>query len=164
MERGHRRIVQLCGPPEIVAFGCRVAGVEFAAERGEQSVTIDTHDVQAPTVEEGERVMGEVIASGAEFTAVFAHNDLIAIGATAALARAKRHCPQDVSVIGYNETPLTEYLDPPLTTVSMPFVQIGRAAADTLLSSLRGGDRPIVTTLRPRLVVRGSTSEVVGSA
>jgi len=61
-------------------------------------------------------------------------------------------------VVGYGATPLTEYLDPALTTVLYPAVQMGRSAAETVLSVLRGDEPPSAVALRPRLIVRASTA------
>ena len=61
-------------------------------------------------------------------------------------------------MVGYGATPLTEYLDPALTTVLYPAVQMGRSAAETVLSVLRGDEPPPAVALRPRLIVRASTA------
>jgi len=97
-------------------------------------------------------------------SAVFAHNDLLAIGAMAAIRDAGLRCPHDVSVVGYNDTPLTGYLDPPLTTVRFPAAQLGRVAADTVLAMLGGAEPPLVLALEPQLVVRQSTATAAAPA
>lgn len=158
VERGHRSIVQICGPDSVGPFRSRAAGAESVVERSGDVVALHSHVVDQPTVDEADRVMSAAIAAGPPFTAVFAHNDLMAIGALQAIRRAGMRCPDDVSVVGYNDNPLSQHLAPSLTTISLPFVQTGRTAADTLLSSLLHDDPPTVTTLQPSLVVRDSTA------
>jgi len=92
-------------------------------------------------------------------SAVFAHNDLIAIGAMEALHEAGLGCPGDVSIVGYNDIPLTEHLVPPLTTVRMPTAEVGQVAADVLLRVIEGaGSSPVSISLEPQLIARASTA------
>ena len=91
-------------------------------------------------------------------TAVFAHSDAMAIGAIAAARNAGLRCPKDVSIIGYNDAPLVDHLDPPLTTIRFPGDQIGRFAAD-LAIALVEEPPPVVASMSfpPELVIRSST-------
>ncbi|WP_181410676.1 substrate-binding domain-containing protein [Nocardioides humi] len=158
VQRGHRSIVQICGPGSVGPFKSRAEGAQAVVERSGDSVALHSHVVDQPTVDEADRVMSAALAAGPAFTSVFAHNDLMAIGALQAIRRAGMRCPDDVSVVGYNDNPLSQHLAPSLTTISLPFVQTGRTAADTLLSKLLHNDPPVVTTLQPSLIVRDSTA------
>src|SRR5437870_1487517 len=91
-------------------------------------------------------------------TAVVAANDLIAPGALAVLAECGLRCPQDVSLVGYNDMPFLDKLCPPLTSVRIPHCEIGAESARLLLEQLEGGPRqPRTVLLSPTLVVRQST-------
>ena len=158
LELGHRRIVQLGGPRVIAAFAQRARGFQFAlGESGTGASALEKRAGTA-TVDEGRQLMLDALREDGTLTAVFAHNDLLAMGAIAAVRQAGLSCPGDVSVVGYGATPLTEYLDPALTTVLYPAVQMGRSAADTVLSVLRGDEPPSAVALRPRLIIRASTA------
>jgi LacI family transcriptional regulator len=108
---------------------------------------------------EGMRTFKELLNGPSEFTAVFAGNDLLALGCYDALAAEDLSCPSDVSIVGYNDIPFLDKLQPPLTTVRIPHYEIGRRAAELVLERLRDNSaRPITVMLPPELVVRGSTA------
>ncbi len=92
-------------------------------------------------------------------TAVFAHNDLMAIGALASLRNRGIRVPEDVSLVGYNNLPTTAYLTPPLTTVRYQSFEVGRLAGKAIMALL-AGEAPANVLLEPRLVSRGSTRRV----
>ena len=92
-------------------------------------------------------------------TAVFAHNDLMALGALAALRRRDISVPDDMSMVGYNDLPGMDLVAPPLTTVRYPSREIGRAAGE-LVVELLAGEEPQSLVLEPALVVRQSTLAV----
>ena len=91
-------------------------------------------------------------------TAVIAGNDMIAIGCYAALRGRGLNCPSDVSVVGFNDMPLSGFLDPPLTTVAIPQYDIGAAAAEMVLRRIGGHDQPEHRLLPTELMGRGSTA------
>ncbi|MGH3401292.1 MAG: LacI family DNA-binding transcriptional regulator [Streptosporangiaceae bacterium] len=156
---GHRRIAQITGPTDVVSFLERAQG--FRSTVANAGAALRVHDAEASigTVEEGRRVMRTVLRRHELPTAIFAHNDLLAIGAMAALREVNLDCPGDVSIVGYNGEPLTEYLDPPLTTVLFPAEQLGHVAAETVLSMLCGTEPRFAVALQPQLIVRQSTAE-----
>jgi LacI family transcriptional regulator len=158
VQLGHRRIVQLSGPQVIAAFAQRTRGFQFALGQPGTGASALEKRAGSASVDEGCQLMLESLREDGELTGVFAHNDLLAIGAIAAIRQAGLSCPGDVSVVGYNATPLTEYLDPSLTTVLFPAIQMGRSAAETVLSVLRGDEPPSAVALRPRLIIRASTA------
>jgi LacI family transcriptional regulator len=91
-------------------------------------------------------------------TAIFAHNDSIAIGALGVLLERGFGCPDDVSIVGYNDVPLTAHLNPPLTTIRLPGYELGRLAAELVISPAAGTEGAAgKVQLAPELVVRGST-------
>jgi LacI family transcriptional regulator len=115
-----------------------------------------------PTAQEGRRLMDRYLEGGQDLpTAFFVHNDAMAIGAIDALRQAGLRCPEDVSVVGYNDAPLSDHVTPPLTTVRYPSDEVGRFAAGVALSHVadehRSGE---LVTFPAELVVRGSTGSL----
>ncbi|MCX4769599.1 LacI family transcriptional regulator [Streptomyces sp. NBC_01260] len=105
----------------------------------------------------GRLAVEQLIASGVEFDSVFAHNDITAAGVLRALRAAGRSVPGDIAVVGFDDIPMAEHTEPPLTTVRQPTRQMGETAARMLLSHLGGTavpDAPLV--LPTELVVRHS--------
>lgn len=94
-------------------------------------------------------------------TAIFTHNDVMAVGVLHAVKHAGLQVPQDISVMGYDDITLAAYLSPPLTTVRFPHREIGRRAAQ-MLNDIGSGQPPerhdSSAVLTPRVIVRGSTT------
>lgn len=102
----------------------------------------------------------KLLASGRPFTALFAFNDISAIGAIGALREAGLRVPEDVSVLGFDDILSAAYQNPGLTTVRQPLRQMGSIAAETLVRRIEHGDRdgkPHTIKVAPDLVVRGTT-------
>jgi LacI family transcriptional regulator len=98
-----------------------------------------------------------------DLTAVVAGNDLLALGCYDALAEAGLNCPQDVSIVGFNDIPFLDKLKPPLTTIRIPHYELGKRAAALVLKRLRDPQLEAVTIqLDPQLIVRGSTARPAG--
>jgi LacI family transcriptional regulator len=113
-----------------------------------------------PSPELGFRVTADLLARREPFTAVFAFNDIAAIGATQALRAAGHAVPADVSVIGFDDIQSAAYQQPGLTTVRQPLRAMGELAAQTVLARIARPDSTIPSRLvvEPELVVRGSTA------
>lgn len=91
-------------------------------------------------------------------TALFVVNNLMTVGALAALHERRLRIPEDVAIVGFDDLPWAEALDPPLTVVMQPAREVGRQAMELLLKRIMEPDRPPVTLrLQPRLVIRRST-------
>lgn len=161
---GHRRIAQLPGDPRISSFVGRSRGYVAAvgAHSEVEDVSTGKH-ATASTIGEGRRLAAEVLRQheGRRPTAIFAHNDLMAVGAMDALREAGLSCPRDVSVVGYNDAPLSDHLDPPLTTVRLPGFELGRHSARLAFAAL-AGDGPTAERimLAPEFIERRSTRAV----
>ncbi len=112
----------------------------------------------------GAEAFEELLDSGAEFTAVVCGNDLIALGVYHVMRERGLRCPEDISVVGYNDTSFNDGLWPPLTSVRIPHYEIGFRAAALLIDAI---DRPMAgpvtapadVRIKPELIVRGSTAE-----
>ena len=112
---------------------------------------------EAFTESEGARLCGQLLDEGRDFTAVAAANDLLALGCYDVFAERRVRCPEEISVVGFNDMPFAARFHPPLTTIHIPHYEIGRAAAQLMLERLQDGDgAPREIRLEPNLVVRGS--------
>lgn len=157
---GHTSVAQLRGPIEVANFPRRATGFSsYCLHLGMHEATFDIW-AESPTIEEGARLMRMLLQSQTRRpTAIFAHNDLIAIGALGAVGTAGLRVPEDISLAGYNDLPMVGYLSPPLTTVHYPSLEIGHTAG-LMVQQLLAGEQPIDYSLEPWLVVRGSTARV----
>ncbi|MET8401054.1 LacI family DNA-binding transcriptional regulator [Streptomyces sp900116325] len=107
------------------------------------------------TERSGRQAVEQLLSAGTQFDSVFAHNDISAAGVLRALRAAGRSVPDDIAVVGFDDIPMAEHTEPPLTTVRQPTRQMGETAARLLLSHLGGTatpDGPVV--LPTELVVR----------
>ena len=134
--------------------------VEVAAELGvrirpELTVQINGTD-STPVV--GYPVGKELLERQRKFTAVFAYNDISAIGAIWAFREAGLRIPQDISVVGFDDIPGSAYANPALTTVRQPLLRMGQIAAKTLIERIEGkGKYEPEIAIAPEFVVRDST-------
>ena len=157
LELGHRRIAHVAGAPELGISAEREAGYHEELEaggvaRGEHLVATGSF-----TEEGGYRAVRSLLESRP--TAVFAANDLSAVGVIMALGEAGLQVPADVSVVGFDDLRLSAYTSPPLTTVHQPAREIAQRATRLLLELTHG--RPVGELrhlLEPRLVVRSSSA------
>jgi LacI family transcriptional regulator len=111
--------------------------------------------------EGGYKACLQLIDSRAQFSAIFAANDIMAIGALAALREQGLEVPRDVSLVGFDDIPISRDLTPPLTTVAVPMAEIGRRAMQLALSQQPPPDS--VTRLPTELVRRSSVAPVRGA-
>ena len=118
------------------------------------------------TLEPGRRAARTLIANGVPFTAIFAFNDVTAIGAIQALLDAGIDVPGDVSVVGFDDIPGAIYHRPGLTTVRQPLRSMGESAARLLLQRIEHprAAYPSNVAVEPELVVRGTSGPVKSRA
>jgi LacI family transcriptional regulator len=166
---GHTRIAHIAGPQRVSTGAGRRRG--FLDGMKACGLTVDDElivSAAAYTVEEGTRCCRELLArgaGGARCTAVAVANDMLAVGCYAALDEAGLRCPEDLSLVGFNDMPFIDRLRPPLTTVRFPHYQLGTEAATLLLERVTGRDQPVkILYLAPELVVRGSTARLAPAA
>ena len=161
---GHTRIAHIAGPQEASTGVNRLRGFRdgMAAHQLEVSEDLIVY-ASRYSVEEGSRCCRDLLARHGGCTAVAAANDMLAIGCYAALDEAALQCPDDISVIGFNDMPFIDRLRPPLTTVRFPHYQLGTEAAQLLLERIGERESPVkIMYLAPELVVRGSTAGPAG--
>lgn len=159
---GHMVVAQLLGPSAVMNFPLRSDGFTSAIQHRQlrQLPTID--EAVRPTFEEGSRLMHRLLDCVDEMpTAVFAHNDPMAIGAMSAIRERGLRIPGDISIAGYNDIPLTGMLNPGLTTVRYPGWEVGHAAAEVALRLVDGEKAIESVSLDPVFVPRGSTAPLL---
>jgi LacI family transcriptional regulator len=140
---------------------CRVAAQMGVQIDPELTVQIDTDD---PTPMLGYPFAKQLLAREKPFTAIFAYNDISAIGAIRALQEKGLCVPQDVSVLGFDDIPGAAFQRPSLTTIRQPLNRMGEVAAQTLLDRIEGKkEYPSEIPIEPELVVRESTALARGS-
>ncbi|WP_263365975.1 LacI family DNA-binding transcriptional regulator [Edaphobacter bradus] len=110
----------------------------------------------------GYQPVRELLARTRDFTAIFSFNDTAAIGAIRAIQDVGLNCPLDISVIGFDDIIVAEYLSPRLTTVRQPLHQMGATAAELLVKRIQSPEAPYQNNVwfEPELVVRESTAGV----
>jgi LacI family transcriptional regulator len=112
----------------------------------------------ALTAEAGQKAMDDLLSQRQNFTAVQASNDLLALGVLRSMRRHRLRCPEDLSVIGFNDMPFAEEFSPGLTTIHVPLEDIGTESARLLFERIQNGKIDSVLVRLPvSLVVRGST-------
>ena len=127
----------------------------------ELTVQIDADD---PTPMLGYPFTKQLLARQKPFTALFAYNDISAIGAIRAIQEQGFRVPQDISVIGFDDIPGAAFNNPSLTTVRQPLNRMGEVAAQSLLDRIEGKkEYPHEIAIEPELVVRESTAKAPGS-
>jgi LacI family transcriptional regulator len=161
---GHRRIAHIAGPQEMSTGLSRYRGFVTAMESS--GLPVDGELIvfaKSFTVEEGLRCGRILLERGAGCTAIAAGNDMLAVGCYAALDETGLSCPEDISVVGFNDMPFIDRLRPPLTTIRFPHYQVGTEAAQLLLERIAERSGPVkILYLAPELVIRGSTARVLG--
>ena len=107
----------------------------------------------------------QLLARKQSFTALFAYNDISAIGSMWAIREAGLRVPEDISIVGFDDIPAAASAEPRLTTVRQPLVRLGRIAAQTMVDQLEGKAEYLPEiAVAPEFVVRESTGPVAGHA
>ncbi len=158
---GHRRIGLAVGPERYVPVVRKVEG--FLRSMADHVGPVEAAEAVEYTffsVEGGAAAASTLLERGC--TAVVCGSDLMALGAVRAARSSGLAVPHDVSVVGYDDSPLIAFTDPPLTTVRQSVQAIGQAAVQALVDEIAGNPAPRREfVFRPELVVRGSTGVAV---
>ncbi|MER5948001.1 LacI family DNA-binding transcriptional regulator [Streptomyces sp. NPDC001904] len=157
---GHTRIGLAVGPRRFVPVQRKIEGFQsgMAEQLGlsaEQSEALVQHSLY--TMEGGQAAAAALLAQGC--TAIVCASDMMALGAIRAARQAGHRVPEDVSVVGFDDSPLIAFTDPPLTTIRQPVQAMGQAAVRAVLEEIGGTPAPHTEfVFMPELVVRGSTA------
>lgn len=164
-ELGHRKIAVIKGQDFSSDTEIRWRTISEAAEK--RSIPIDPQlcaqlEGDSPSPEIGYLAMKKILARKKKFTALFAFNDVSAIGAIRALEESGLRVPQDVSVLGFDDIYAAEFHNPALSTIRQPLFEMGKLAAQTVLDGLKNPDLPLpeMLSVEPALIVRHSTAPV----
>lgn len=156
---GHERLAIISGPPETVPGRERLdAFLDGAGERG-APVSEGRIKVGSFRRESGFKAMRELLDLDEPPTAVFAANNLMALGALQALKRAGLKAPEDISFASFDDVSWFELVEPPMTAIAQPVGELGTAAARMLPEIVEGKQAESVI-LEAELVVRGSCGEI----
>jgi LacI family transcriptional regulator len=159
--RGHRRIAIIAGPDDNLEAQERLRGYRDALAQlrpgGEEMLLHGDF-----TEESGWRVGRQIAALADRPTAVFASNDMMAIGCMFALKEAGVAIPAEIAVTGFDDIPIARYLSPPLTSVRVRITELGTLALERLAAGIESPEKMAasVQTLRTDLVVRSSCGKV----
>jgi len=153
---GHTRIAHVAGPADHSDAQERLLGYKLALE--DAGLPFDPDLVAYADFHEpgGVLAINQLLASRCPFTAVFASNDQTAYGIQLALSRHGIRVPDDISVVGFDDLPVSSYMIPPLTTIKQPVYEMGVAAANLLVAMINGG-KPESPLPGPELIVRSSS-------
>jgi len=159
---GHRRIAHLAGPQQTSTGVIRHQSYRQALRDN----GLDDDPALVSTApywreEEDARALRALLDAGVDFTAVLAGNDLLALGCYDVFEERGISCPEDLSVMGFNDIPFMDKMRPPLTTVRVPHYEVGAEAARMLLDMLQDPDVGSRSVLLPlTLMERQSTGRV----
>ncbi|OII67908.1 MULTISPECIES: LacI family DNA-binding transcriptional regulator [unclassified Streptomyces] len=156
--RGRRRIATLTGPLDMYVARCRLEGYRQGLEAAGLDAAEDLIATADFTEEGGRSAMRALLARRPDLDAVFAASDVMAAGARGALREAGRRVPDDVALVGVDDSAVARHMDPPLTSVRQPIEEMGRVMARALLKEIGGGSEgPSQLVLPTSLVVRASS-------
>ncbi|MBC7491680.1 MAG: substrate-binding domain-containing protein, partial [Novosphingobium sp.] len=159
IDLGHRAIAFISGDPDHPDAVERQRGYRAALEAA--GLAYDPRLVIPGEFHEASGLLAvdRLIESRQRFTAIFAANDQMAVGAVLGLHRRALRVPQDVSVIGFDDLPSSLYSIPPLSTIHQPAYELGRLAAATMVRLL-AGEKSAEVLPGPRLIARESSRQL----
>ncbi|MFF7449130.1 MULTISPECIES: substrate-binding domain-containing protein [unclassified Streptomyces] len=136
LSRGRTRIAHITGRLDVYGAQRRIDGYRDALR--DAGLPADEALIEAGdfTEESGTRAMAELLARAPDVDAVFAASDVTAAGARQALREAGRRIPDDVALVGYDDSAIARHMDPPLTSVRQPIAEMGRHMIDLLLTEI----------------------------
>lgn len=155
VSQGHTRIQHISGPPTFI---------ESQLRRDEYLNVIAERRLPRFDILEGDWTADAGYAAGMKVdpsvTAVFCANDQMAFGAIHAFWTVGRSVPDDISVVGYDDTSEARHSYPPLTTVRQDFAAVGQLAVDLIVANIDGRDTSNTPLLSPELVIRGTVAPI----
>ncbi|HLE51170.1 MAG TPA: LacI family DNA-binding transcriptional regulator [Anaerolineales bacterium] len=159
IELGHRRIACIMGPSNINTSAERVNGYRRALEEEDMLYDESLLFLGDYHPDSGLVATCTLLNLDSPPTAIFALNDLMAVGALRAAAKSGHRVPEDLAIIGYDDIELARFMNPPLTTIAQPKTEIGFQAVNLLANRIADKNCPARRlTLSPELIVRGSTT------
>ena len=163
LQNGMKRILIICGPKGYQSSVDRLTGYQEALE--DYGIPIDAELITFGdfTLAGGQQVIKQALENNINFDAVFATNDLMAMGVLVELANQGIRVPEDIQVVGYDDIPLAGLFQPSLTTIRQPAYEMGHEAVRTILRGINNIKKiPPAKVLSPELVIRNSTRSKTG--
>lgn len=161
IEKGHKNIAIITGNLTKSLAMNRLTGYKKALEEANIPVNPDWIIKENFDFAGGVSGMAKLLALPSRPSAVFAGNDSIAFGAYQVLWRYGLKIPEDISIIGYDNINLAQYMSPPLTTINQPKSDLGKLAVETLLQRIKNPDKEYNTILlKPELIERESVLRI----
>ena len=156
LELGHTKILFLAGPNGSSSSAGRFSGYQRALAAAGVPYSDERVFLADKDIDSGAKAMSQALSEKAEFTAIVAYNDKVAIGAAEALRQQGFRVPEDVSIVGFGDGMLATYYRAPLTTIRVPQTEMGEKAVRLALEMQRG--KPVQPRILPvELIVREST-------
>jgi LacI family transcriptional regulator len=157
LDRGHQAIGLLAGPTTSFSGQARTKGYLRALAEAGIVPDLSWKSHCPPTVEGGQAAARALLQAQPQLTALFCFNDLVAVGALQACAELGRRIPDDLAVVGYDDSPLAALVTPPLTTCRAPRYELGAEAVRLLLDQIRSDAKAgAEVVLQVQLVIRAS--------
>ncbi len=156
LELGHKQILFLAGPNGSSSSAGRFSGYQRALAAAGVPYSDERVFLADKDIDSGSKAMSQALSEKAQFSAIVAYNDSVAIGAAEALAQQGFRVPEDVSIVGFGDGVLATYYRVPLTTVRVPQTEMGEKAV-RLAIELQRGKAVQPRTLPVELIVREST-------
>jgi LacI family transcriptional regulator len=161
LELGHKRIACIAGPSSITPSAERIIGYRRALEEADLSYDANLILRGDYHAQSGMEITHFILGMNPRPTAIFALNDLMALGALRAAAEAGYSIPKDLAVVGYDNLEISRFTNPPLTTIAQPKKEVGAQAVNLLVDRIsRKGGPPNRLILAPELIIRRSTKEL----
>ena len=157
IDHGHLQIAMITGPQFAKSTHDRALGYHEALQSAGVTSNPQLVAIGDWSYRSGYQTMRTILDSHLPFSAVFAHNDRMAIGAILALRQAGKRVPQDISITGYDDMPEAEFADPPLTTIRQRMYEVGELAARLLIQLIEDPTAiPTQHLLETELIMRSS--------
>ncbi|MEE1928188.1 LacI family DNA-binding transcriptional regulator [Streptomyces sp. TRM 70351] len=156
--RGRREVATITGPLDMYVAQCRLAGYQEAVRAASRLLDEDLIAHGDFTEEGGHHAMRALLARRPEIDAVFCASDVMASGARQALRQAGRRVPDDVALVGFDDSPVARHMDPPLTSVRQPIERMGRDMTRLLLGRLASPATAAESMVIPTELVRRRSS------
>ncbi|MET7520067.1 MULTISPECIES: LacI family DNA-binding transcriptional regulator [unclassified Streptomyces] len=155
---GHERIGLVLGPDDHVPSMRKLAAARGVVRAAGGTLPEDAVERAMFSLEGGHAAAARLIRRG--ITGIICASDPLALGAVRAARREGLRVPDEISVVGYDDSAFMNCTEPPLTTVRQPIEAMGRAAVELLVTQIQGGSvTPGELLFEPELVVRGSTAQ-----
>ena len=161
IKTGCKRVAYIGGPPTLLISRKREQGYREALRQGsleqDESLIVNCNDLHSP-----DTAVHQLLQRSNLPDAIFCMNDPIAIRTLTILKEKKIKTPEEISVIGFTDEPVSKYIEPSLTTVAQPAYEIGRTAAELFINQVNSDlpFEPITKVLPTQLIVRNSTRKL----